>query len=269
MNGYNSAFIRRRWYIPYGKVVCHQCAQNKPTQITEYAGPLRCGLCDKPKHPNSFLVYIISEKPPIRKEMPLMSNIMFTPPADQKILDGEKSMTARFWKRKPPKVGQLMTASTGYKKETRFAILRITGVHEWDGNMEEKDWNGDPLAPDAESATGLSKQEIAEREGFGDTPRDKDSRLTDWEAFIEAYYGINAQKFLDDGRLHYFIQFKVEGILGEQSLLNKPVKVQGPVPKPTMADIAHIPHEPKTRRADREAEHPICPDCGHRHGTER
>ena len=122
----------RKWYIPYGKVVCHQCARNKPHQMTEYTGPLRCGLCDKPKHPDSFLVYIISEKPQIERKMPLMQNILFSGDNPQKILSGSKTLTARNWKKKPPRAGQLMTASTGRKKETRFAIIRVTGVWEWD-----------------------------------------------------------------------------------------------------------------------------------------
>ena len=194
-------FIRpnpRKWYIPYGKVVCYQCARNKPHQMTEYAGPLRCGLCDKPKHPDSFLVYIISEKPEIKRKMPLMQNIMFTEPNPAKILSGEKTMTARCWKRKPPRAGQLMTASTGYAANTRFALILIRKVWEWEVDLSGKG---------AEKDTGLSKQEIAEREGFGNTPRPKDSSLTDWDAFIEAYYSINATKFLDDDRRDYFIAF--------------------------------------------------------------
>ena len=129
-----------------------------------------------------------------------MQNIMFSGDNPQKILDGTKDLTARCWKREPPRVGQLMTASTGYAKETRFAIIRIIGVWEWNGKMNGKN---------AESVTGLTRNEIAKREGFGDTPRPKDSWLTDWDAFIEAYYGLNAQKFLDDDRRHYFIAFEV------------------------------------------------------------
>ena len=82
-----------------------------------------------------------------------MQNIMFSGDNPQKILDGAKTLTARYWKRKPPKVGELVTASTGYKKETRFAILRITGVHEWDGNMGE----GDAEAVDRSIETGDSR----------------------------------------------------------------------------------------------------------------
>ena len=129
-----------------------------------------------------------------------MQNIMFTPPSDAKILDGTKTMTARCWKRKPPRIGALMTASTGYKKETRFALIRVNGVWEWDGEMSGKS---------AMKIMWLSKEEIAKREGFGNTPRPEGSRLTDWDAFIEAYYGLNATKFLDDDRQHYFIGFEL------------------------------------------------------------
>ena len=131
-----------------------------------------------------------------------MQNIMFTEPNPAKILSGEKTLTARCWKRKPPKVGALLTASTGYKKETRFAIIRVLNVWEWNALMG--------VDSNAEAVTGMTKQEIAEREGFKDAwSHDPDTWLTDWDAFIEAYYSINAQKFLDDDRLNYFIAFEV------------------------------------------------------------
>ena len=55
----------------------------------------------------------------------------------------------------------------------------------------------------------LSLEEIAKREGFGNTPRPEGSHLTDWDAFIEAYYSFNAKNFLDDERKNYFIEFQV------------------------------------------------------------
>ena len=116
-----------------------------------------------------------------------MQNLMFTPPSDAKILDGTKTMTARCWKRKPPRGGTLVSASTGYKKETRFALLYIRNVWEWDLSL---------LPHTAEKVTGYTGQEIAEKEGY-----------TEWNDFIGAYYGINAQKFLDDDRKDYFILF--------------------------------------------------------------
>ena len=128
-----------------------------------------------------------------------MQNIMFTPPSDAKILDGTKTMTARCWKRKPPRTGQLMTASTGYAAETRFAILRVANVWKWDCAKDDKN---------AEAVTGLTRQTIAEREGFANSwQHDPDTWLTDWDAFIMAYYGLNATKFLDDDRQDYFIGF--------------------------------------------------------------
>ena len=130
-----------------------------------------------------------------------MQNIMFTEPNPAKILSGEKTLTARCWKKKPPRIAQLMTASTGRKtRETRFAIIRVTDVWEWDGAIDGKN---------AEAVTGLTRTEIAKREGFGNTPRPEGSNLTDWDAFIEAYCGINATKFLDDDRQDYFIAFEV------------------------------------------------------------
>ena len=90
-----------------------------------------------------------------------MQNIMFTGDSPSKILGGEKILTARCWLRDPPVVGARVTASTGRKKETRFAVLEITGVYEWDGRIYDTN---------AELVTGLSRQEIAEREGFGNTP---------------------------------------------------------------------------------------------------
>ena len=205
-------FIRpdpRRWYIPYGKVVCGKCSRNKPTQLMEYTPPISCGICGIEKDEGQFLVYMIAEKPQIERKMPLMQNIMFSGDNPQKILDGTKTLTARNWKRKPPRTGQLMTASTGYAAKTRFATIRVTGVWEWDGKMDGKN---------AEAVTGLTRTEIAKREGFGNTPRPIESWLTNWDAFIEAYYSINASKFLDDDRQDYFIMFKVETAIAAQGL---------------------------------------------------
>ena len=122
-----------------------------------------------------------------------MQNIIFSGDNPSKILNQTKTLTARNWKRKPPRTGQLMTASTGRKKETRFAIIQVTGVYEWDGKI---------TGESAMQATGLSQEEISRREGFDG-----------WDAFIEAYYSINATKLLDDDRQDYFIGFKVETAL--------------------------------------------------------
>ena len=126
-----------------------------------------------------------------------MQNIMFTEPNPAKILAGDKTLTARNWKRKPPKIGELMTASTGYAKETRFAVIRVLNVWEWELDLEGRG---------AEKATGMSRQEIAEREGYHKPNRDPDDWITDWHDFATAYYGFNAQNFLKDGRKNYFIK---------------------------------------------------------------
>lgn len=128
-----------------------------------------------------------------------MQNILFTPPNDEKILSGVKSLTARNWKRKPPAVGSHCTASTGYAKETRFAVIRILDVMEWDGHMD---------GINAELVTGMSRQEIAEREGYGFLSSDNDM-LTDWDYFIAAYHGHNAENFKDKKRKNYFIRFQL------------------------------------------------------------
>lgn len=120
-----------------------------------------------------------------------MRNILFTPPADEKILTGEKTMTARHWLQPPPKVGELVTASTGRKKETRFAILQIASVSEWNGNRS-------PLFTDAEKATGIMLKEIAKREGF-----------KSWFHFTSAYLSLNADRYHEAGRTHWFIGFKL------------------------------------------------------------
>ena len=98
-------------------------------------------------------------------------------------------MTARHWRQKPPKVGDIVTASTGRKKETRFAVLKVTGVYVWDGRM-----SGESAA----ESTGLSLAEIAKREGF-----------ETWYDFCHSYYSLNAGKFLDSKRTHYFISFEL------------------------------------------------------------
>ena len=63
-------FVRpdpRKWYIPYGKVVCGKCARNKPTELMEYTPPISCGICGIEKGKGQFLVYMIAEKPQIER----------------------------------------------------------------------------------------------------------------------------------------------------------------------------------------------------------
>lgn len=126
-----------------------------------------------------------------------MKNIIFTPPADQKIKSGEKSFTARFWSHNysMPKVGETVTASTGRRKETRFAKLRIVQVIEWS-----------PVYDNFVSIvgkTGLPPDEIGKREGF-----------RDWDEFFEAYAVINGHLDPEDpDRSHYFIEFDIVEVL--------------------------------------------------------
>ena len=129
-----------------------------------------------------------------------MKNITFTPPSDQKIKDGKKTMTARYWRfvyGNMFKAGDRVTLSTGRKKETRFAEAEITKVVEWDGKWEDTN---------AIDRLGMSYQEIAEAEGF-----------ETWQQFIDAYNGLNAHNLSDPyeriRRKHYFIQFEIIGEL--------------------------------------------------------
>ena len=109
-------------------------------------------------------------------------NILFTPPFDQKILSGQKTMTARCWKQKPPRVGQIIDAQTGYANSTRFAKLKVVDVWEWDGSMTSE----------------CLTDEIAKKEGFEDA-----------NDFIFAYYSLNSHTIADNDRRHWFIEFEV------------------------------------------------------------
>ena len=108
--------------------------------------------------------------------------ILFTPPSDQKILDGRKTMTARCWKRKPPRIGDIVEAQTGYKKSTRFAQIRVCNVWEWNGNITSE----------------MLTDEIARKEGFDSV-----------DDFIFAYYSLNAHTIGDADRKHWFVEFEV------------------------------------------------------------
>lgn len=121
-----------------------------------------------------------------------MRIILFTPPAHLKIINLIKTMTARCWKQRPPRVGETVRAQTGRRKETAFALLKITNVHRWDGDI-----NGN-----AAEVTGIPRETIAHREGFNN-----------WQQFIEAYYSLNAYNFLEGNRTHYFIEFELIEVL--------------------------------------------------------
>ena len=124
-----------------------------------------------------------------------MRNIIFTPPSDQRIKDGEKDMTARFWKNNPPSINEIVTASTGRKKETRFAELKIVGAFVWNPLTDS--------SRDIEERTGYSLGEIAEKEGF-----------RTWHDFIEAYASLNSHHDPEDPeRKHYLIEFEVVRLL--------------------------------------------------------
>ena len=121
-----------------------------------------------------------------------MQIILFTPPSDQRILDGTKTMTARFWKRKPPKEGALISAQTGYAKTTRFAILKVLKVWEWDGEDVSRVLSG---IGDHRDIT----EEIAKKEGFESIG-----------GFCETYYSLNAHNWHDPDRTHWFIEFELQ-----------------------------------------------------------
>ena len=124
-----------------------------------------------------------------------MKNILFSGNTPGKVKDGTKTMTARFWKQRPPVIGEIVTASTGRKTETRFAKLKILRVSRWKpGHTQE--WS-------LFNKTGYTPQEIAEKEGFGD-----------FDEFFEVYTLINGHHDpYDPRRTHYFIEFKVLELL--------------------------------------------------------
>ena len=127
----------------------------------------------------------------------MSKNITFSRPADEKVLDKSKTMTTRFWHKNYPKPvpGEIVTASTGRRKETRFAKLRIIQVVTW---KPEKWTNFDYMLN-----TGYSPQVIAEKEGF-----------SNFNEFFNTYAVINDHLDPDDpDRSHYFIEFELVEIL--------------------------------------------------------
>ena len=119
-----------------------------------------------------------------------MRVILFTPPSNKKILDGTKTLTARCWRQKPPKYGEVVRAQTGRKKETTFAYLRIVDVWKWDGK--------DLPRIDGFPTNDSEMQMITKKEGF-----------STWGEFYDAYHSLNAWCWDDPKRTHYFIGFKV------------------------------------------------------------
>jgi len=124
-----------------------------------------------------------------------MQNMQFTPPADNWILQKIKIFTARYWRKRPPMPGEIITASTGRKKETRFAKLKVLNVITW--NPEHTD------EQTFFAKTGYTQQYIAEKEGY-----------KDFQEFSKAYHDLN--KHLDPydpKRTHYFIEFRLIEVL--------------------------------------------------------
>ena len=120
-----------------------------------------------------------------------MKNIIFSGETPQKVKDHSKTFTARFWKIQPPRKGEIVTASTGYKAETRFAKLQILQVFTWEPGHTD--------AATLFTKSGYTLQQIAEKEGF-----------SDFDEFFNAYASINGHLEPDDPkRTHYFIEFKV------------------------------------------------------------
>lgn len=127
-----------------------------------------------------------------------MKNILFTPPADEKILAGEKTLTARFWCThygESFKAGDHVTLSTGRKKEKRFAIANILRVVKWDGHYTQD-------SQDVIESLGMTRNEVGVAEGF-----------KNWGGFYQAYYYLNEHHLENpcevERRSHFFIEFEV------------------------------------------------------------
>ena len=127
-----------------------------------------------------------------------MKNIQFTPPSDEKIKNGTKTMTARFWHENyinRPFKGEIVTASTGRRKETRFAELLIIQIKTWRP--------GDTDEHMIFARTGYTFQQIAEKEGF-----------ENFNQFFDTYSALNNHHDPHDPwRNHYFIEFEVIRLL--------------------------------------------------------
>lgn len=128
-------------------------------------------------------------------------NIIFSGNAPDKIinLNNEyeipKTITARFWKQKPPIIGEIVTASRNRHASSRFAKLKIINVFKW--------IPGETDALEIFAKSGYTFQQIAEKEGFKNFPE-----------FFDAYASLNGHLEPDDPtRTHYFIEFQVIEIL--------------------------------------------------------
>lgn len=121
-----------------------------------------------------------------------MRNIMFSGNTPGQVVNEQKNMTARHWLQKPPNVGDIVTASTGYKKETRFAKLKILDVYAWDGKRKPSIYKVDFYS------TENVLYEIGIREGF-----------SSWDEFYDAYESLNAWDWDNPKRKHWFIEFEL------------------------------------------------------------
>ena len=122
-----------------------------------------------------------------------MANMTFTPPADEKVKDRTKTMTARFWHNNyyKPKAGEIVTASTGRHARTRFGKLRIIKVTEWNPSIDDYHL--------LKAKTGYTPQQIAEKEGF-----------SNFNEFFNAYAALNNHLDpYDPDRSHWFIEFEL------------------------------------------------------------
>ena len=111
-----------------------------------------------------------------------MQILLFTGDLAPAILDGTKTMTARCWRKKPFKAGEVVRAQSNYSKESTFATLRIKEVTEWDGNA----FNIEPL--------------IAIKEGFRKVSE-----------FASVWYSTNFEKLDDESGIYkyYFFEFEI------------------------------------------------------------
>lgn len=105
--------------------------------------------------------------------------LTFTEASAFYILSNVKTQTRRVWKRVPVKVGNIYWAQTNrFRKETRFARIKILDVREWDGRE-------------------ISLAD-ANKEGFVTV-----------QEFWEAYNSLNKGKFDDPDRQQYIVDFEV------------------------------------------------------------
>ena len=130
-----------------------------------------------------------------------MRVIQFTSPSNEQILAELKTITARFWRKAPPRLSEILRAQTGRKKLTTFAYLRVVGLALWRPKTD--------TSRDIEQRLGYSLGEIAEKEGF-----------RSWEEFVNTYVALNQHHDPDDPlRRHYFIEFELVSALDPNQLM--------------------------------------------------